>query len=148
MNKEAENASNEISFNPDQGGLLIKKFTNILLTVESKLNNYIATNLDYTTMHVKEQTTQGFLALSHSNVNHSKSCLNFGRRPQWQTMPDREIITNNPDIEVGFNKISTSKYTFLSFLPKNLMEQFSKLANLYFLVYFLFFLNFLNKKPR
>lgn len=32
------------------------------------------------------------------------------------------------------NKISTSKYTLLTFLPKNLIEQFSKLANVYFLI--------------
>lgn len=31
------------------------------------------------------------------------------------------------------NSIKTSKYSILSFLPKNLMEQFSQLANLYFL---------------
>ena len=32
------------------------------------------------------------------------------------------------------NKVKTSKYTFLTFLPKNLLEQFSKLANVYFLL--------------
>lgn len=32
------------------------------------------------------------------------------------------------------NKIMTSKYTPLTFLPKNLYEQFSKMANVYFLV--------------
>ena len=31
------------------------------------------------------------------------------------------------------NKIRTTKYTFLSFLPKNLLEQFHRIANLYFL---------------
>lgn len=32
------------------------------------------------------------------------------------------------------NKISTSKYNVLSFLPLNLMLQFSKMANFYFLI--------------
>jgi phospholipid-transporting ATPase len=32
------------------------------------------------------------------------------------------------------NSIHTSKYTLVNFLPKQLFEQFSKLANLYFLV--------------
>src|SRR5437016_11403809 len=31
------------------------------------------------------------------------------------------------------NKIRTSKYTLLSFLPKNLFEQFRRVANVYFL---------------
>jgi len=30
------------------------------------------------------------------------------------------------------NKIVTTKYTCLTFLPKNLFEQFSKMANAYF----------------
>ena len=32
------------------------------------------------------------------------------------------------------NKIQTNKYTILTFLPLNLFEQFSKLANIYFLM--------------
>jgi len=32
------------------------------------------------------------------------------------------------------NYISTSKYNCITFLPKNLFEQFSKMANFYFLV--------------
>ena len=32
------------------------------------------------------------------------------------------------------NRISTSKYTLLTFIPINLLEQFSKIANVYFLI--------------
>lgn len=32
------------------------------------------------------------------------------------------------------NKISTTKYSCLTFLPKNLFEQFTKMANAYFLL--------------
>lgn len=32
------------------------------------------------------------------------------------------------------NKISTAKYNWLTFLPKNLWEQFHKISNVYFLV--------------
>jgi len=32
------------------------------------------------------------------------------------------------------NQITTSKYTVITFLPKNLIDQFSKLANIYFLL--------------
>ena len=39
---------------------------------------------------------------------------------------------DNAKLFVG-NQITTSKYTVVSFLPKNLIDQFSKLANIYFL---------------
>ena len=58
----------------------------------------------------------------------------FKKPVDWQHMPDRTVFTNVPDEELPLNRISTSKYNCLSFLPKNLFEQFSKLANLYFLV--------------
>lgn len=40
------------------------------------------------------------------------------------------------------NKIRTTKYTLLTFLPKNLIEQFHRVANLYFI-----FIQFLNWVP-
>lgn len=49
-------------------------------------------------------------------------------------MPNRSIITNVPDMDVCDNRIKTSKYTPISFVPKNLFIQFSKVANLYFLI--------------
>jgi phospholipid-transporting ATPase len=41
---------------------------------------------------------------------------------------------NDPDFDVCDNRIKTSKYTFYNFVPLNLFVQFSKVANLYFLV--------------
>lgn len=49
-------------------------------------------------------------------------------------MPDRFVVANFPDNEVEDNGISTTKYTAVTFVPKNLYEQFSKAANMYFLV--------------
>lgn len=49
-------------------------------------------------------------------------------------MPDRQIYPLVPDLTLPDNKIQTSKYTWLTFLPINLAEQFSQLANVYFLV--------------
>lgn len=49
-------------------------------------------------------------------------------------MPNRSIITNVPDFDVCDNSIKTSKYTPITFIPKNLFVQFSKVANLYFLI--------------
>lgn len=38
------------------------------------------------------------------------------------------------EIALQVNYVSTGKYTVLTFLPKNLFEQFQRLANAYFLV--------------
>jgi phospholipid-transporting ATPase len=47
----------------------------------------------------------------------------------------RSVLTNRPAQEMYVNNsIRTAKYTNLNFLPKNLVEQFSKAANVYFLV--------------
>ncbi len=49
----------------------------------------------------------------------------------------REIIANdsvsNNKFNYANNRIKTSKYTFYTFLPLNLFEQFQRLANFYFL---------------
>lgn len=58
----------------------------------------------------------------------------FKKKLTWQDMPDREILSNTHDIKFVKNQISTSKYNCLTFIPKNIYEQFSKVANLYFLV--------------
>ena len=41
------------------------------------------------------------------------------------------------------NRISTSKYNVITFLPKNLMYQFSKMANAYFLMMAMLEVNFI-----
>lgn len=41
---------------------------------------------------------------------------------------------HHPNGQYRNNKIHTSKYTWLTFLPKNLFEQFYRFANLYFLL--------------
>ncbi|XP_077389851.1 phospholipid-transporting ATPase VA [Festucalex cinctus] len=46
----------------------------------------------------------------------------------------------NPNRHYADNKIKTTKYTVLSFLPKNLFEQFHRFANVYFV--FIALLNF------
>ncbi|XP_074912745.1 phospholipid-transporting ATPase VB isoform X1 [Buteo buteo] len=40
----------------------------------------------------------------------------------------------NPNIYYDSNKIKTTKYTILTFLPKNIYEQFHRFANVYFVV--------------
>ncbi|KAG8948486.1 hypothetical protein FRC04_009694 [Tulasnella sp. 424] len=47
-----------------------------------------------------------------------------------------ELQASNGDPSTNYvrNKVRTSKYTLLTFVPKNLYEQFRRVANLYFLV--------------
>ena len=42
--------------------------------------------------------------------------------------------TNVPNYSVHDNCIYTSKYNFINFIPLNLIVQFSKLPNVYFLI--------------
>ncbi|CAH2223376.1 probable phospholipid-transporting ATPase VA [Pelobates cultripes] len=51
-----------------------------------------------------------------------------------------KAASENPNRHYAGNSIKTTKYTALSFLPKNLFEQFHRLANVYFV--FIALLNF------
>lgn len=64
--------------------------------------------------------------------------LGFGRgKPDPSTLGPRIIHLNNPPANSANkyvdNHISTAKYNIATFLPKFLLEQFSKFANLFFL---------------
>uniref|UniRef100_W8BEM1 Phospholipid-transporting ATPase n=1 Tax=Ceratitis capitata TaxID=7213 RepID=W8BEM1_CERCA len=58
-------------------------------------------------------------------------------QPQPQKENERRIRANDREFNAQFkyadNFIKTSKYTLLTFLPFNLLEQFQRLANFYFL---------------
>lgn len=49
------------------------------------------------------------------------------------TIPTKTTKKDHPNGKYMGNKIRTTKYTILSFLPKNLIEQFHRVANLYFI---------------
>jgi phospholipid-transporting ATPase len=66
--------------------------------------------------------------------HRKKGFLCFKPAITWEEMPPRNITSNEERKEFPDNKISTSKYTALTFLPKNLFYQFSKLANIYFVL--------------
>lgn len=65
---------------------------------------------------------------------YKKKGLLFKTRPPFEEMPNRSIITNVVDWECCTNQIKTSKYTAFNFIPLNLYHQFTKVANLYFLM--------------
>ncbi|CAH4036100.1 phospholipid-transporting ATPase VD isoform X1 [Pieris brassicae] len=48
-------------------------------------------------------------------------------------IPDKTPPKDHPNGHRCNNKIRTTKYTLLSFLPKNLFEQFHRIANVYFI---------------
>lgn len=58
------------------------------------------------------------------------------------TVPVKTQKRDHPNGKYMGNKIRTTKYTILTFLPKNLIEQFHRVANLYFV-----FIQFLNWLP-
>ena len=70
----------------------------------------------------------------YKNAPENKSVLCFKKEVRWEDMPARMIFSNVPDLLLPNNRIQTSKYNFITFVPKNLIEQFSKAANLYFLI--------------
>lgn len=52
----------------------------------------------------------------------------------WEDLPDRNIQVNQITEDYKTNYINTSRYSLFTFVPKNIYEQFSKLANFYFLI--------------
>lgn len=54
---------------------------------------------------------------------------------EWVVLPNTKAHEHNKKLSLSHrrNKIKTTKYTLLSFLPKNIFEQFHRFANIYFL---------------
>lgn len=73
---------------------------------------------------------------NYDNVRTKTVFLCCKKKLPWEEQPDRTIRLNIPDRGIGDNAVITNKYSLLDFLPLNLYEQFSKLANVYFLVCF------------
>ncbi len=49
---------------------------------------------------------------------------------------EKPVDYNEPEVPFKYksNRIKTSKYNLFNFLPKNLFEQFRRIANFYFLI--------------
>ncbi|CAH0049250.1 unnamed protein product [Clonostachys solani] len=77
-------------------------------------------------------------AKKKSNFDMGNFKFGFGRsKPDPSTLGPRIIYLNNPPANAANkyvdNHISTCKYNVVTFLPKFLYEQFSKIANVFFL---------------
>ena len=73
---------------------------------------------------------------SYHNTPRKRGFLCFKTEVKnWKELPERKINAGVPDEQLPLNKITTAKYTWYNFLPKNLIEQFTYMANCYFLVH-------------
>lgn len=70
------------------------------------------------------------LLIKYSNVRE-KTCIEklLLKKIPDSELQDRTIISNIPDVDIGNNAISTSKYSLISFPIFNLLQQFTKPSN-------------------
>ncbi len=68
---------------------------------------------------------------STTSISNSSSILTAAKARSIIKNVNAHAITRGSDVE---NVIVTSRYSLLSFIPKSLLEQFRRLANVYFLV--------------
>ncbi|KAG0576665.1 hypothetical protein KC19_5G097600 [Ceratodon purpureus] len=98
---------------------------------------------------VPRRTASGSQRLSGSSrLSGSRRLSGTRRSSQRHDESQRVVYINNPDrtnksFNMAGNVVRTSKYTLLSFLPKNLFEQFHRFAYIYFL-----FIVILNQIPQ
>eukprot|EP00538_Stauroneis_constricta_P006052 CAMPEP_0119547482 /NCGR_PEP_ID=MMETSP1352-20130426/1593_1 /TAXON_ID=265584 /ORGANISM="Stauroneis constricta, Strain CCMP1120" /LENGTH=1822 /DNA_ID=CAMNT_0007592425 /DNA_START=311 /DNA_END=5779 /DNA_ORIENTATION=+ len=59
--------------------------------------------------------------------------MGLGPSKDFEDDRDRVLLAGKPDYDRCNNRITTSKYTLLSFIPIAVLEQFRRFANLYFL---------------
>uniref|UniRef100_A0A672V2J5 Phospholipid-transporting ATPase n=1 Tax=Strigops habroptila TaxID=2489341 RepID=A0A672V2J5_STRHB len=75
-----------------------------------------------------------YLSLGRGKVKKKKK-KNENKRVIISNLPfESKKWKENPNRYYGSNKIKTTKYTILTFLPKNIYEQFHRFANIYFVV--------------
>ncbi|EEB06884.2 P-type ATPase [Schizosaccharomyces japonicus yFS275] len=85
----------------------------------------------------RNRRSAGILVTLHSWVDYCRRALKKNEVPVENLGP-RVVYINDPDAngvqKFASNKVSTSKYNIASFIPLFLAEQFSKYANLFFLL--------------
>jgi hypothetical protein len=69
----------------------------------------------------------------YDNVVTETKCF-LRRKLSWERQKERTVMLGIADREIGDNSVTTTKYNLANCVPLLLYEQFSKLANVYFLV--------------
>jgi len=83
-----------------------------------------------------------------SNDYLKSEALDYDYITQMKTYFGTEEKKKNIHKKYVTNKISTTKYNFLTFVPKSIMMQFRRIANVYFLIIsILTFMSFSPKNP-
>jgi hypothetical protein len=100
------------------------------------LQNQLDIIPDFSKDDISKILTQKILDFVYDNANKKRKCEFFQPRIPCERMKKRKIVSGKVDLELSTNLIRTNKYNSIDFVPKNLLEQFSKVANLYFLVDF------------
>ncbi|KAG0046130.1 hypothetical protein BGZ83_008670 [Gryganskiella cystojenkinii] len=87
------------------------------------------TTNDPSTQPLRRGMTRADTKISHRKTNKDS------RRVFVNIPPPAQYLDSNglPKTTFGSNRINTAKYTTLTFLPKNLFEQFRRVANMFFL---------------
>ncbi|KAF8359761.1 hypothetical protein PRIPAC_94756 [Pristionchus pacificus] len=72
------------------------------------------------------------------NVKIAKKSWKFWQKGEAEIAKERRLRANDQEYNKQFkyanNIIKTSKYNLITFIPRNLFEQFTRLANIYFLI--------------
>jgi hypothetical protein len=92
-------------------------------------------NTNENTNKIKENEEEYIVNINNINkndeINNNNNTNNFNFK-NFNLFDNINKLNSNIDIET--NGISTSKYNFFNFIPIILFEQFSKMANCYFLM--------------
>jgi hypothetical protein len=67
--------------------------------------------------------------MQYQNISTVERSCCISDTIDWKKLLDRMIFTNVPDTAVRNNNITTTNSNIFTFIPKNLIQQFSKSAN-------------------
>lgn len=81
-------------------------------------------------IHQRDTIMRCFESLLHLDSSRDRICKKRTVVPSFTNNQELSELLKSYKI----NKIHTTKYSFLSFLPKNLFEQLRRIANVYFIL--------------